>query len=244
MRYAGAALVAGTLVVLPMAAPRVIARQKEPPAISGTWKLNVEASVNPNGPAPAASPAGRRGTRGGGGDSGGGGGDAGGGGGAAGGGGGGGGGGGDEGGGGASRKAASADSQMDPAENALLQRVLAGFQQAPTDMAIKATPTDVLIAFDPDPAKPLHWKHNTDDKKMAVPTPWGPVDAKVKWNGQTLHREMVMDKAGGLKIQEDYALSADGKRLTVTLKRSSVMSPSPRIQNIEIKRVYDRVDQK
>lgn len=203
------------LVAWPMAAARVDAAQKTVPEVSGTWKLNVEASVNPNGPAPA-QPAARSGGSGGGG----------------------GGGGGLDMSGGAAKPV---DSQMDPAENKLLQTVLAGFRQAPPQMALKATPTDVIIMFDPDPAKHMGWKHNTDDKKQMVATAWGPVEAKVKWNGQTLHRELVMNPAGGLKFLEDYTLSADGKQLVMTLKASSIMTPNPKIQNVEIKRVYDRM---
>ena len=73
-----------------------------------------------------------------------------------------------------------------------------------------------LIAFDPDPTKAA-WKHTTDDKKQTVATPWGPIEAKIKWNGDTLHREMVMN-AGDLKVIEDYKLSPDGKQLIMTLK--------------------------
>jgi hypothetical protein len=50
-----------------------------------------------------------------------------------------------------------------------------------------------------------------------------------------------MNPAGGLKFVEDYTLSADGKQLVMTLKASSIMTPNPKIQNVEIKRVYDRI---
>src|SRR5262245_36575075 len=36
------------------------ARQKDAPQMSGVWKLNVDASTNPNGPAPKAPAAGAR----------------------------------------------------------------------------------------------------------------------------------------------------------------------------------------
>ena len=98
----------------------------------------------------------------------------------------------------------------------------------------------MLIAFDTDPSKGKFWKHTTDDKKATMPTPWGPMEAKVKWDGQTLHREMVMHNAGDFKVVEEYKLTPDGKQLTVTLKTTAVMSPTPRIQQVEIKRVYDR----
>jgi hypothetical protein len=241
VQYGGRILIVLALVGLPLSATRVVAKQKETPNITGTWKLNVEASTNPNGPAATAAPAGR--ARGGGGDAGGGGaaGAGGGGGGGDTGGGGGGGGGGDAGGGGGGGgKAATADSNMSKEENQRLQVTLAGFRQAPLMMGLQSTPGNVLIAFDPDPSKGKAWKHTTDDKKATVPTPWGPMEAKVKWDGQTLHREMVMHNAGDFKVVEEYKLSPDGKQLVVTLKTTAVMSPTPRIQQVEIKRVYDR----
>jgi hypothetical protein len=240
MQYGGRTLVVAALVALPAASMRVVAEQKEVPGMTGTWKLNAEASTNPNGP-PAPQGAARRGGGGGGGAAGGGGGDTGGGGG---GGdtGGGGGGGGDTGGGGGggNRAAATAGATMDPVENQRLQATLAGFRQAPPMLGIQATPGNVLIAFDTDPSKGKFWKHTTDDKKATVPTPWGPMDAKVKWDGQTLHREMVMNNAGGFKVVEEYKLSPDGKQLIVTLKTTSVMSPTPKIQQVDIKRVYEK----
>ena len=137
-------------------------------------------------------------------------------------------------------RAAPAGAVIDPAENQRLQVTLAGFRQAPLMMGLQSTPGNVLIAFDPDPSKGKAWKHTTDDKKATVPTPWGPMEAKVKWDGQTLHREMVMHNAGDFKVVEEYKLSPDGKQLIVTLKTTAVMSPTPRIQQVEIKRVYDR----
>ncbi len=244
VQFGGRILIVLALVGLPMTATRLVAKQKETPNISGTWKLNVEASTNPNGPAASAAPAsGRRGGGGGGGDTGGGGGAAGAGGGGGGGdtgGGGGGGGGGEGGGGGGGGMAATAGSNMSPQENQRLQATLAGFRQAPPMMGLQSQPGTVIIGFDPDASKGKIWKHTTDDKKATVPTPWGPMEAKVKWDGQTLHREMVMHNAGDFKVVEEYKLSPDGKQLTVTLKTTSVMSPTPKIQQIDIKRVYDR----
>lgn len=252
VQFGGRLLIAIALIALPAASIRLAAKQKdkEPPAISGMWKLNVAASTNPNGPAPSAPAPSRRGGGGGaggfggGGDTGaggggGGGGDTGGGGGAdAGGGGGGGRGGG--GGGGLGGNSSTAGSDMGADENKRLQDALKGFRQAPDMMAFKADAGTIIIAWDPDPAKGKTWKHTTDDKKATVATPWGPMEAKVKWDGQTLHRELVMNNAGGFKVVEEYKLSADGKQLTETLKTTSVMSPSPKIQQVDIKRVYDR----
>jgi hypothetical protein len=244
VKYGGRLLIVMALVGLPMASVRVVGKQKDVPAFSGTWKLNVEASTNPNGPA-GSQTASRGRSGGGGGDTGAG---AGGGGGAAGGGGGGGGdtggGGGDTGGGGGGGGGGmprpSAGSEMDPAENKRLQTALVGFRQAPQMLGLQVAPGNVIIGFDTDPAKGKIWKHATDDKKQTVPTPWGPMEAKVKWDGQTLHREMVMNNAGAFKVVEDYKLSADGKQLIMTIKTTSVMTPKPVIQQVEIKRVYDR----
>jgi len=160
VQYGGRILIVLALVGLPLSATRVVAKQKDTPNITGTWKLNVEASTNPNGPAATAAPAGR--PRGGGGDAGGGGaaGAGGGGGGGDTGGGGGGGGGGDAGGGGGGGgggKAATADSNMSKEENQRLQVTLAGFRQAPLMMGLQSTPGNVLIAFDPDPSKGKAW---------------------------------------------------------------------------------------
>jgi hypothetical protein len=245
VQFGGRLLMVMALVALPAASIRIVAKQKEAPAISGQWKLNVAVSTNPNGPAPTQASA-RRG--GGGGDAGG----IGGGGGDTGGGGGGGdmGGGGADAGGGGSRggggggggggASARAGSDMGAEENQRLQAALAGFRHAPEMMAFKADPGSIIIAWDPDPAKGKTWKHTTDDKKATVPTPWGPMEAKVKWDGQTLHRELVMNSAGGFKVVEEYKLSADGNQLIETLKTTSVMSPTPKIQQVDIKRVYDR----
>ena len=137
-------------------------------------------------------------------------------------------------------RASEGGQSIDPVENQRLQMTLAGFRQAPPMLGVQSTPGNVLIAFDPDPTKGKAWKHTTDDKKATVPTPWGQMEAKVKWNGDTLHREMVMHNAGDFKVVEEYKLSPDGKQLIVTLKTTSVMSPTPKIQQVEIKRVYDR----
>ena len=59
VQYGGRILIVMALVALPVTSTRVVAKQKELPNISGTWKLNVEASTNPNGPAPAQTSAGR-----------------------------------------------------------------------------------------------------------------------------------------------------------------------------------------
>ncbi len=108
---------------------------------------------------------------------------------------------------------------------------------APPTLGIQATPKDVLIVFDPDPAKNMAAKYTTDNKKTTQATPAGPLEIKVKWQGNsTLRREITTRES--LKVVEDYSPTADGKKLIVTVKISAVMTKIP---ETEIKRVYDRV---
>jgi hypothetical protein len=169
-------------------------------ALSGGWKLNMEQSVNPNGPG-----TGRVGGRGG-----------------------------DQ----------FSNGQQGPKPGGdlgkeELQRFnthLAMFRKAPPLLGIQATAKDVMLAFDPDPSKNMSFKYTTDNKKSVMNTSAGPVDVKVKWNGKTLRREMETKES--LKIVEDYTPSADGKQLIVTVETTNIMV---RMDKVEIKRVYDRV---
>ena len=120
-----------------------------------------------------------------------------------------------------------------------LQRFMshvAMFRKAPPLLGIQATAKDVMLVYDPDPAKGLSYKYTTDNKKSVMTTPAGPVDVKVKWNGKNLHREIESKES--LKVVEDYTLSADGKQLIVTVDTSSIMVKLPKT---EIKRVYDKM---
>ncbi|MGE3344468.1 MAG: hypothetical protein AB7L71_13650 [Vicinamibacterales bacterium] len=144
-----------------------------PAALSGGWKLNVDASVNPNGPEGAGARG--RGNR-------------------------------------------------------------SGPDRSPT-LGIQATAKDVLLVFDPDPAKNMAAKYNTDNKKTTQETAAGPLEIKVKWEGKTALRREITTRES-LKVVEDYTPSADGKQLVVTVKISATMT---RIPVTEIKRVYDRV---
>ena len=110
------------------------------------------------------------------------------------------------------------------------------FHTAPPLLGIRATAQEVLLATDPDPAKGMIYKHATDNKKMTLPTAAGPIDFKVKWDKNVLHREINTKES--LKLVEDYTVSADGKRLTVTIKTSNIMV---RMEKIAITRVYDKV---
>ena len=113
---------------------------------------------------------------------------------------------------------------------------LAMFRKAPPLLGIQATAKDVMLIYDPDPAKGMTYKYTTDNKKSVMATPAGPVDIKVKWNGKTLRREIETKES--LKIVEDYTPSADGKQLIVTVETTNIMV---RMDKVEIKRVYDRV---
>jgi hypothetical protein len=182
----------------------VFAQAADPAAaLSGGWKLNMEASTNPNGP----DGAGARGGRGGGG-------------------------------GGGDRVGVGPPPGGDLGREEL-QRFnahLAMFRAAPALLGIQATAKDVMLVYDPDPAKGLIYKYTTDNKKSVMTTPAGPVEIKVKWNGKVLRREMETKES--LKVVEDYTVSADGKQLVVTVETSNIMVRMPKV---EIKRVYDRV---
>ena len=174
----------------------VLAQATDPAAaLSGGWKLNVEASVNPNGPEGAGPASGRggRGTVVGGGD-------------------------------------------LGKEELQRFNTHMAMFRKAPPLLGIQATAKDVMLAYDPDPAKGLMYKYSTDGKKSVMNTPAGPIDIKVKWNGKVLRREVETKES--LKIVEDYTTSADGKQLIVTVDVSNIMV---RMDKVEIKRVYDRI---
>jgi hypothetical protein len=190
---------------------------KEVPNLSGVWKLNVAASTNPDGPAPAA-PA--RGARGGGGDAGGGGDQ--------------GSGGGDEGGGGGSRVRSAEGGELGADEMRRFNASKALFFKAPPMMGIQSTATDFKIILDPE--KNAGYQHKLDGKKQTLPTPAGPADFKAKWDGMKLRREAETKES--LHVVEDYSLSSDGRQLIVTVKADSRMVRA--VQTGDIKRIYDR----
>ncbi len=171
-------------------------------ALSGGWKLNMEQSVNPNGPnGPGAAARGGR-----------------------------------SGGFAPPGQGPAPGGDLGREELARFNAHLRMFRTAPPLLGIQATPKDVRLVYDPDPAKGLTYKYTTDNKKLTQPTDAGPVDIKVKWNGKVLRREIETSES--LKVVEDYTVSADGKQLTVTVKTSNIMVRMP---DVEIKRVYDRV---
>jgi hypothetical protein len=211
-------LIAGVLAlaIAAVAAPTVGA-QSTVPEMSGVWKLNVDASTNPNGP-PAAARGGKpRGGGGGGSASGGG-------------------GGGGEGGGGGPANGQEA-STLSPQEQQRFNAIKAMAFKAPEMMAIQATPTDFKVLL--DPATKQGFAHKTDNKKQTLDTPGGATDFKVKWDGKKLHREY--ETKDSFKCVEEYALSADGSQLIVTVRADSGMVRN--VQVGDIKRVYDRQKQ-
>jgi hypothetical protein len=202
-------------VSLVTSAPR--AQQKSLPAITGVWKLNVEASTNPSGPG-GAQPAGARGAaragaEGGGGASGGGGGDE---------------------GGGRPVSGGAAGGSLGAEELRRFNAMKTQFLQAPPMMGLEATATDFKMLL--DPATKRGYAHKTDNKKQSLVTPAGPAEFKVKWEGLRLRREI--ETPDTLHVVEEYTLSADGKQLVVTVKADSRMVRN--VLTTDIKRVYDR----
>jgi len=135
------------------------AAQDGPAAISGVWKLNAAASVNPNGPPPVKPAQPPRS------------------------GGGGGGGGAVDVTGGATQQIQGG---IGKEEEARLNAAKAFFFKAPEVIGIQATKDEFKLL---DPATKLGFGHKTDNKKAKVPTPAGPMDFKAKWDGQKLARE-------------------------------------------------------
>jgi hypothetical protein len=107
---------------------------------------------------------------------------------------------------------------------------------APIQLGIQATAKDVLFVFDPDPARNMAAKYTTDNQKVVMETPSGPLEIKVKWDKNTLRREITSRES--LKAIEEYTPSLDGRQLLVTVKISATMT---RLPDGEIRRVYNRV---
>ena len=201
------------LAVLLIATPTSVPAQTIDPvaALSGDWKLNVQASTNPNGPEGSGAPG---------------------------------------------RLGPFVDINLlmvrdilpehiahfrehEPIGSKELQRFntqVAMFRRAPSLLGIQATAKDVVLALDPDPVNGPVYKYTTDNKKSVMVTPAGPLDVKVTSNGKALRREIASPES--LKVVEEYTPSADGKQLIVTVETTSSLV---RMDKVEIKRVYDRV---
>jgi hypothetical protein len=218
----GAACLTAAISVLPLAAAAPDGGAAQEPAMSGTWKLNVEASENPNGaerPAACARP----GRGGGGGNQG-----------FA--GGGGGGGGSDFGGATLPGASGAAGGSLSPAETVRFCARLNLLYDAPPMMGVNATETDFMMLLNPETK--YGFAHKTDNKRQQLETPGGPGEFRVKWDDEKIVREV--ETADSLEIKEEYELSPDGKQLIVTLEASSRML---RVPDAKIRRVYDRQQQ-
>ena len=214
-------LVAAALVGLPALAVDLIAQPKQIPPFEGVWKLNVEASTNPNGPPPPArrGGGGGRGGRGGGASF------------AV----------------GFAQSGASGGAPSIPSSgNETIGNSLSTEEQvrfdamrnfmlnAPAMMGLSATATDFTIVL--DPVKKLGFVHKLDNRAVSLNTAGGPGQFKARWDGSKIRRELETKES--LKITEDYELSKDNSQLIVTVKYDAVMV---RMQKVDVKRVYDRV---
>jgi len=181
--------------------------------VAGTWKLNEAESNNPNGPAPAQRGGGNRGggsARGGGGR------------------------GGDtfDATGGAARAGAGAQaaSELSPEEKGRINQMLGLMYKAAATLEIVADGADCIIKQDGTGFP----KQNCDGKKFQLANPQvGKVEIKIKIDNKGMTREIATQD--DLKVVENYALSADGKQLVVTVKPSQ---PVMKIDDAKIKRVY------
>ena len=202
-------LVTAALVVF--AAASIAARQAAP-GVAGTWKLNEAESNNPNGPAPAAG-GDRKG------------------------------GGGAASAGGRGAKGASIDvtggstvqslaTPISPEEQARIKMMLSLTDKAATVLEIVVEGSEVTIKQDGGGFP----KQSSDGKKNVLKNPKvGEVNIKVKIDAKGMTREITTQE--DLKIVENYVLSADGKKLTVTVKESH---PVQKIEDMKIKRIYER----
>jgi hypothetical protein len=211
-------------------AATLAAFQKADPAVfNGTWTLDVAASTNPSGPAPAPRTGGGGGSRSGGG----------GGGGSAVGGGGGGdtGGGQSAGGGGGGPTGPPPGGSLGADERARFYAMLKVLEHAPAALVIAATDKDVTLTA--DGSKPVH--HQTNGKTEKLPTgseKFGNLEIKTKWDGAALKREIKT--IDGLTVSEIYTVAAGGNQLTVSLELKSQVERLADAQRQPIKRIYNR----
>lgn len=137
--------------------------------------------------------------------------------------------------GGASKSSApQAASELSPEEKARIARMLGLMNKAAQTLEIVIDGGDCQIKQD-NSGFP---KQNCDGKKPKTPLvnpQIGQVDIKIKIDAKGMTREISTQD--DLKVVETYALSADGKQLTVTVKPSQ---PVMKIEDAKIKRVYYR----
>lgn len=220
IRMSGAMLVALALGTWPLLATNPAPDQAQVPAMTGVWKLDVEASENPNGadrPTGCANPMraggeGRDRGFGSGGSVG-----------------------GSDTAGGVALPGASgaAGGALGPAEMARFCNMLNQFYVAPEMMGLQVTQTDFMQLLNPETK--FGYMHKTDNKSQDLNTPGGAGEFKVKWDKTKIVREINTEDS--LKMIEAFELSADGSQLIVTLEASSRMV---RVPDPKIRRVYDR----
>jgi hypothetical protein len=206
------------------AAVSIEAFQKATPeAFSGSWLLNETASTNPGGPAANAPRQGDGRS-----------------------------GGGDRGGGGSATAADKAvsgltggktvpqvDTQFSPEEQARTLADLKIMQAVPQKLTIQASAKGFNLTYEGGGSSTaVTFKHTTDGKKTKVFEKLK-IEGKVRWSNGVFKRELSTPDA--LTVNEEYALSADGKQLIVVLVAKSGMWRIPEAANPPIKRVYDRV---
>ena len=135
--------------------------------------------------------------------------------------------------GGASRSAApQAASELSPEEKTRINRMLGLFNKAAQTLEIMVDGNDLTIKQDGTGFP----KQNADGRKFALRNAQvGEVDIKIKVDAKGMTREVTTQD--DLKVVESYALSADGKMMTVTVKPSQ---PVMKIEDAKIKRVYYR----
>ena len=159
--FGKAVVCAAAAVAIGVSGQTVVSARQDPAAMSGKWKLNAEASTNPNGPATGRARGG-----GGGRDSGGG-----------------------SGGGYASGASGSTTDRttLSAEEQQRLDLTKKMLWTAPAMLTIDATATDVQIAF--ENAQPF--KQTTNNKAAEIKeTPVGSLQIKAKWDKGKLHREI------------------------------------------------------
>jgi hypothetical protein len=155
-----AAVCAAAAVAIAVSAPAALDARQDPAAMSGKWKLNVEASTNPNGPATGRA----RGGGGGGRDAG-------------------------SGGNYASGASGSTTDRttLSAEEQQRLDLTKKMLWTAPTILTVEASATDVQIAY--ESAQPFKQAANNKAAEIKE-TPIGPLQIKAKWDKAKLHREI------------------------------------------------------
>jgi hypothetical protein len=123
-------------------------------------------------------------------------------------------------------------SQLTAEETARINRMLSALNKAAQTLEIVVEGNDMTIKQDGSGFP----KQSADGKKAPLANAQlGKIEIKIKVDAKGMTREVTTQD--DLKVVETYALSADGKQLTVTVKPSQ---PVMKIEDAKIKRVYYR----